>query len=299
MIPVVWHQEWIDDTKPGEHRYAFWDQTLIADLLHGKLWRPVDALEYRHVETFGELDGASGAVVVVPARHHGGGALLDSLKGQLDRLDWAVVILTGDEETAFPWRAIRRINRRVWVQTPTPVHHTDAAYKLPNGYGPGTPELVASPFMPQRNWCFAGQITHKLREEMAVALRQRDDGMLVETAGFTQGLDRPEYIEALMTSKVALCPSGPVHPDTFRLYEALEAGCLPIVDRGYVPWDFWQFTYGDVPFPVVNDWSDTDAVIDAALRDWPSNATRASAWWQAQKREMAYTLDRHVREVSE
>ena len=30
------------------------------------------------------------------------------------------------------------------------------------------------------------------------------------------------------------CPSGPATPDSFRLWEALEAGCVPIAD-GYAP----------------------------------------------------------------
>ena len=51
------------------------------------------------------------------------------------------------------------------------------------------------------------------------------------TDGFSQGLDTDEYFELLNNSKLCLCPQGAHSPETFRLFEALSVGTIPIVDK--------------------------------------------------------------------
>ena len=294
VIPVVWYQAFDDE------RHEFWDQTIVRALLDREAWRPVDALDYRHVEGFDEVEG-DGAVVVVPARQHADDERVAALIEALERLEWALVILTGDEGAEFPWERLRGPRRRVWVQTPRPDRHEAADGLLPNGYGPGTREAVAGcgePVERRWSWSFAGQVTHERREQLVEALAGRDDGLLRETRGFTEGYDRAAYTEVLVESRLAFAPTGPVHPDTFRLYEALEAGAVPIVERGYVEFDFWRFIYGEVPFPVVGDWAGIVEALDGFLDRWAGTAARCSAWWQAEKRRLAYRLDDQVRDIA-
>ena len=60
--------------------------------------------------------------------------------GQLDRLDWAVVLLCGDEEWVFPWQQVPETERRkVWVMQARPEHAHLSGF-LPGGWYPGTPE---------------------------------------------------------------------------------------------------------------------------------------------------------------
>jgi len=51
------------------------------------------------------------------------------------------------------------------------------------------------------------------------------------TDGFNQGLPKTAYIDYLLNSKVALCPSGASCVESYRLYEAMFAGCVVISDK--------------------------------------------------------------------
>ena len=42
-----------------------------------------------------------------------------------------------------------------------------------------------------------------------------------------------EMSEILSSTKFIPCPNGFFHPETYRLYEALECGCIPIVENAY------------------------------------------------------------------
>lgn len=307
-VPVVW----VSYRRPNIISRGYWDQGLLERILDRRAWRPAGAIGYSHHDGFEELPAdAAGAVVVVPAQHHHMADEVERLNRDLARLSWVVLILTGDECSLFPWTAVDHPRMRMWVMTPRPHLHRemiDRTALQPTFFGEGyhaeIPDLLAGLVKEadQRplDWFFAGQVTHERRQALAAALRRLGDrwsGDLVETPGFTKGLPREEYLRRMASAKVVPCPSGPGTPDSFRLYEALEAGALPLADATTPEgWGgFWSFVYGDVPFPVVEDWRQVGGVIDEALAGWPANANRAAAWWQAEKRRLAYRLDDDVR----
>jgi hypothetical protein len=118
------------------------------------------------------------------------------------------------------------------------------------------------------------------------------NGLLHETPGFWQGLERSEYYIKMSQAKIIPCPSGPVTPDTIRLSEALEAGCLPIADGtcprpGYPANGYWQYVLGcNPPFPIIYDWTTLPEVMRRELEQWPRNRDTAVAWWREYKRSM-------------
>lgn len=304
IVPVVW----VSYRQPTIASRFYWDQGLLERILDRRAWRPVGAIDFSHHDGFEELPaGAEGAVVVVPAQHHHLADEVERLNRDIERLSWVVLILTGDEHSLFPWEQLRHPAMRLWVMTPRPrLHEHCPATFVGEGYDAEVPEILAN-FAKEAHerpldWFFAGQVTHQRREALAAALRRsgsRWAGDLVETPGFTQGLPREEYLRRMASAKVVPCPSGPGTPDSFRLYEALEAGALPLADA-VTPegWDgFWSFVYDEVPFPVVRDWRQLPSVMADALDGWPANANRASAWWQAEKRRLAYRLDGDLRDL--
>lgn len=291
MIPVIW---WSNNADV--HPEVQWDSGLLHRLFD------------QGVPGFTFQDGMRGdltpdqrhAVVVIAARHHYDD--VNEINDFIACLDGVVLVLLGDEESSFPWREIVHPRIRFWVMMPHPVKHADMAqwaYFFGTGYKQDTPDLLsADPPSKDLPWAFAGQSTHARRQQAVSGLRRaasRVPGALEPTRGFTQGLPRGEYMELLSRSKVAPCPSGPVTADTMRLYEALEAGCLPIVDTGPEgsPLGFWEFCYGpDHPLIVVHDWGSVGGVIEAEIskQRWPRNANVVSAWWMKEKRDMARRL---------
>lgn len=244
-----------------------------------------------------------GAVILAPGGAHEGDVSVSELQAWLDVMPWAVVLLTADEAGLFPWRELEHPNMRLWLQTPHPERHLGHDRFLIVGYPPATPRMITTLPLLDRSmpWIFMGQINHERRVRMAKRLRTRSDGgHLFETEGFTQGVDRADYLAELIQAKIALCPSGPATPDTFRFAEALEAGCLPIVDQFCPAYEgeYWPMALGKTPLPYISNWGKVNDFVDHYLLDWPVTANRVSAWWQGYKRQLHWRINDDVAEVS-
>jgi len=205
----------------------------------------------------------------------------------------ALCIIVG-ESGEFPVSAVSGPNRWVWQQSPVPGKH-DATKRIILGYPPDAPALLfmSNILSVQReyDWFFAGQVTHSHRYACVEQLRRMSRGFLLETAGFWQGMERSNYYTALNRAKIIPCPSGPETPDTFRVWEALEAGCVPIVDASCpkkdFPTGFWEYVLGKpLPFPVISDWKTLPDVIQEELQKWPANRDALYKWWMNYKRHL-------------
>lgn len=243
--------------------HEFWDQTLLKDLLKGY--------------------SGKRKVFVVP----GANIDVDEVNMEMEGIPKVLVIVTSDEENKFAVEQLYHPNMKVFMNYPDPVRHRSLDGFMPVGYCPDTRKLVKENGMSAKSqdWFFAGQVTHDSRRKCVEALKDLPDGKLVGSEGFAQGLPYPEYIQNLCRSKIIPCPEGYASPDSFRLYEALEAGCIPIVRNKA----FWTLMFGEVPFPVVNEWAELPDLINH-LKDRPDIANRCSAWWQLKKRELRWKI---------
>lgn len=268
MTDVVWLKQ----------KQLCWDQHLVASWLD----------DFEHFTD--EIPG-DGCVLVVPARYYDPATVNDLIAP----LRWVLVILTSDEESTFDHRAITHPNMRLWVMTPRPgIHEAGEARYLGEGTPDGTADILAAcadvALDRPVDVFFAGQATHQRRVDCLMAMADLDRLQVgaQPTEGFMQGMPRDEYLQLMAATKVAPCPSGPATPDSFRLFEALEAGCVPIADQltpdPDYPDGYWNLVYGPVPFPVIEDWAELAKEVDAALEDWPRKSAECSAWWQGRKR---------------
>lgn len=91
-------------------------------------------------------------------------------------------------------------------------------------------------------------------------------------------------------------------PDSFRLFEALETGCIPIVDAASGKEDFpefWEKIFGpDRPLLEVIDWKRAPSVASNALKNYTEEVNKVFGWWQHYKRNLAYKLRDRVNELS-
>lgn len=270
-IPVVW-------LGPDNQ----WDQGMTRELLTNRLGRT--GYEFEHHDNM----TASGywGVVVCGARYMDAAHVNEAIA----RFDHVVLMLTSDEESTFPWRELEHPDVRLWVMTPRPdLHPRGSARFVGEGYAPGTHEaLRAIGPRPDRDQPvrFMGQVTHQRRQDCARAIEALGEaGECYASPGFTQGHTQREYLERLADTEMAPCPAGPATPDSFRLYEALEAGCIPVADE-FTPerWPgYWALLLNedDPPFPIVQEWGELLTEADESV--WPEDANRAFAWWQRRK----------------
>lgn len=74
---------------------------------------------------------------------------------------------------------------------------------------------------------------------------------LVFTNGYKKGLSGEEYSKKLYDSQIALCPKGTFVTETFRLFEAMRAGCV-IISKKFPD----TYLYRNSPIIQVNNWQE-------------------------------------------
>ena len=85
-------------------------------------------------------------------------------------------------------------------------------------------------------------------------------------------------VDLCQKSKIVLCPNGNISPDSFRLYETLEAGGIPIVES-----EFFNKMFKNVPFPIVGNslqWRDAIVML---LQDYNRYQLIVNKWWKLTK----------------
>lgn len=265
-IPVVWHSQ--EDGRGHYNCTAMLNDALdIQKCVHYPGWR-----------RFPVVDGA--IVIVHGGREHG---RLDKLQMDIEDLKWTLLIFLGDEESSFPAEKVEHPNSICWVQEPLPGRHDFADRYLVDGYTPLT-HLLKKTVEKTYDWFFAGQVTHERRRACVAALQTIDwGGVIIETKGYCQGVSPAEYYALMSQSKIVPCPSGPCSPDSARVWEALECGCIPILDDlspTRAGTGFWKYVLGDFhPLPVITEWGELPDMIRDLRRDWTMRSVEIQNWW--------------------
>ena len=282
-IPVHW---W--DAQMGN-----WDHTQLIDTFNSV------GLSYEFEDTEIPVSG----VLVLSARGLVG--RVPEVQAAIDRMEWVLLIIMSDEENVFPWRDLKLPERSaVWIQNARPGLSDGADRFLGCGY---TPRQDIEQKRPTQVWSFSGQSRNPERRkaETAMILREHDcaDGTMNITEGFGQGMGALEYAEFMMSARVIPSPGGNFTADTFRTHEALEIGRIPLAskrnDSDPEGFDFWENTYGEVPFPRIENWDvELPALLDKYSKDWLREANKCWAWWQMEKRKLRVDLCDTVEMIS-
>ena len=92
----------------------------------------------------------------------------------------------------------------------------------------------------------------------------------------------------LLDSVWVLCPGGFVHLETFRLYETLEAGALPVLQSH----SFWSLLFARElpPFPFVSGPEDICALIEMTDTDAEALRLATLAWYRRYKWNLGLSI---------
>jgi len=151
---------------------------------------------------------------------------------------------------------------------------------IPLGYKSG----LASKSVGKRKykWAFIGTPHKSSRHDLLYQLSHVKEFYLHKTEKFNlKPISVEEMSEILSSTEFIPCPNGFVHPETYRLYEALECGCIPIVENAY---KYYDRLFLDNPFIKVDKWKDALPMI----QNWNSEQIRnkreeCSTWWSNYK----------------
>jgi hypothetical protein len=114
----------------------------------------------------------------------------------------------------------------------------------------------------------------------------------------TQRVHPSEYHAILDDTVFAPCPMGNATMETWRFYESLEAGCIPIIEAR--PWmHYHQRLLGPHPIPTIYHWSQARNLIES-LADRPDQLKvmqqSIASWWAQCKQSNRLKVERFVSE---
>jgi hypothetical protein len=287
-----------------------WDQLALDRILRGDEHRPpagFSFVESTHAEVI-----ANGGVLILPVgSYHDHGdehRVLFDLWQDLKSMPWGVVFATSDECDHFPFNKIDPWPEHIqlYVQLPRPEHTYPPGTRF---FGEGSPvsasEIQAGAALTRDlDLMLVGQAGHERRERCfeavdwaAFGLQVRSDyphqTMVERTDGFTLGLTQEEYLFHLTRTWVAPAPSGVCSQSSFRAFEALEAGAIPVAD-GLRPGDigagYWEMIGLGDWLAVIDDWAMIGGVVDDLLADRCRRAAKVTAGWQRYKRRFVEVI---------
>ncbi len=153
----------------------------------------------------------------------------------------------------------RGVFRNYW----SAVFRPQRVFTLPLGYCNGLRHNSPTTPASKRRyiWAFLGQLSKTSRPDMVRALADvtpnfcHDKGMRAQAA-----LPPSEYKQILLDSVFSPCSMGNVNLDSFRLYESLECGSIPIVEKR-LTLDYFGRLLGQHPLPAVRTWRGARALI--------------------------------------
>lgn len=130
------------------------------------------------------------------------------------------------------------------------------------------------------------------RQNMAQVMQQFPFGKLYVAEQMGPSLSPGDMGRIYRDSIFVICPNGAVTPDSFRVTEALQAGCIPVVQAS----DYWVKAYGsDFPAVQVKNWNETPNVLFNMLlapKGLEEKRMQCNEWWSKAKADA-------VRQVTE
>ncbi len=105
-----------------------------------------------------------------------------------------------------------------------------------------------------------------------------------------------DYARLMSDALFAPCPAGWENLDSFRVCEAFEAGCIPIVEKR-AAYDYFRHLMGDNPALAVERWSEAPQLIRTMMENSVALEERrllCANWWRAYKSAIVGRVRDHV-----
>lgn len=228
------------------------------------------------------------------------------LRAWLDTLPEGLVILTSDEDAYFNYRMAIPERFEIW----TSYYHaskSDIKERFLLGAPTRIKDYKINRHLPKTFlWSFVGQMQNPFRHKAVNILKdlkesggELSNGFLHRApmfGGQLDGIEYQEYLDIMRQSTYVICPAGSMCVDSFRFYEALECGAIPITDkrspRDAKDFDYWnecldEFSANQIIR--VDDWDELPGqlrILSRPLDIW--------GWWYKYKIDFENKLLRYA-----
>ena len=134
-------------------------------------------------------------------------------------------------------------------------------------------------------WSFIGTPHKSSRHDLLFQLSHIKPSFTHKTIKFDEKIiEVDEMSQVLSSTEFIPCPNGFVHPETYRLYEALECGCIPIVEKAY---KYYDRLFPNNPFLKVDKWVEAKSIIEEwGIEKINQKREECKIWWVQYKNNL-------------
>ena len=163
---------------------------------------------------------------------------------------------------------------------------------LPIGYKSGV-VLRNSNKGKKYRWAFLGSAHKSSRHDLLFQLSNIKPSFCHKTQQFNVKIINVEEMSNILSATTFMpCPNGFVHPETYRLYEALECECIPIVEDTY---KYYDRLFPGNPFIKINRWVEAKDIIKL----WDEKRAKekkeeCKIWWNGYKTNLQNSISKII-----
>ena len=142
-------------------------------------------------------------------------------------------------------------------------------------------------------WAFTGTPHKSSRHDLLFQFSDIKPFFCHKTQKFdVKNISVEEMNEVLSSTEFIPCPYGFFHPETYRLYEALECGCIPVVENAY---KYYDRLFPNNPFIKIDKWSEAKDIV----KGWKEEQIRrkqkeCKIWWVKYKIEIQNFIKKKI-----
>jgi len=198
----------------------------------------------------------------------------------------------GDESGSYDLSSVYNNCNYVWRSFCSSRYFENEKVKcIPIGYKSGI--LNKQKNNRKYKWAFTGTPHKSSRHDLLFQFSDVKPFFCHKTEKFNvKIISVDEMSEVLSSTEFMPCPNGFFHPETYRLYEALECECIPIVENAY---HYYDRLFPSNPFIKINKWADAKPMLKA----WEANQIKnkreeCKIWWTDYKNKLQESIKKRI-----
>ena len=198
----------------------------------------------------------------------------------------------GDESGAYDLSQIYKNCNYVWRTFCSNKYFKNSHVKcIPIGYKSGL--LNKQKNERKYKWAFTGTPHKSSRHDLLFQLSEIKPSFCYKTKKFNEKImEMSEMNKILSSTEFIPCPNGFVHPETYRLYESLEYGGIPIVENAY---KYYDRLFPNNPFLKVDKWIEARLIIE----EWKTTQIKlkqeeCKIWWNQYKNKLQVSMENKI-----
>ncbi len=190
----------------------------------------------------------------------------------------------GDESGVYDLSQVYKNCKYVWRTFCSNKYFQNSKIKcIPIGYKSGV--LNTNENKRKYKWAFTGTPHKSSRHDLLFQLSNIKPFFCHKTKKFDVKIILVnEMTKILSQTEFLPCPNGFFHPETYRLYEALECGCIPIVENAY---RYYDRLFPQNPFIKIDKWEEAKPTIKGwADEQIKKKREECITWWTEEKNKI-------------